>query len=533
MSFSLSWLDWVVCLAGLGASIFIGLRLASRTHASENSAGFFLAGRRLTWPIIGASLFATNIGAEHLVGLSGDANRYGLCAGTVELTTAICLGFACSIMFPYYIRTKVFTIPEFLEMRYNRTARTFFSGLMLAICIMTKMAFHLYAGALVLNGLLGWRVMPVVALTGLIIAIITIKGGFTAVAYTDSIQAAIMILGCGLMLFIGLHKVGGWHTLVATMPAAMSIAKPYTDPNYPFWGIIAGAFYGGIFYWGMDQVNVQRVLGARDLPQARWGSMFATLLKFTPVFIFAVPGVIAAALYPGKESKLTFVTLLNELLPVGIRGLVLAALLASLIGSNLSVMNSVSTLVVRDFVLHFRPQSSDRAQVFFGRVAIAVAAGLGVVAAYLVYTTPDGLYKYLQTISIYLVMPITPAIVFGVISKRVTVKGAIASVLTGLVLATIFVADQLMPSAEGAKVFPWLHTNLTLNYTYRGLWGTILITLVLFAASAFSMKSDPAKLDKVTIKWGGALEPFSGIRDWRLHLAILSLGTIAVYWWLW
>ena len=189
--------------------------------------------------------------------------------------------------------------------------------------------------------------------------------------------------------------------------------------------------------------------------------------------------------------------------------------------------------MVRDFVLHFRPLSSDRAQVFFGRVAIAVAAGLGVVAAYLVYTTPDGLYKYLQTISIYLVMPITPAIVFGVISKRVTVKGAIASVLTGLVLATIFVADQLMPSAEGAKVFPWLHTNLTLNYTYRGLWGTILITLVLFAASAFSMKSDPAKLDKVTIKWGGALEPFSGIRDWRLHLAILSLGTIAVYWWLW
>ena len=164
-------------------------------------------------------------------------------------------------------------------------------------------------------------------------------------------------------------------------------------------------------------------------------------------------------MFPGRESKTTFVTLLNELLPVGIRGLVLAALLASLIGSNLSVMNSVSTLVVRDFVLHFRPQSSDRAQVFFGRVAIAVAAGLGVVAAYLVYTTPDGLYKYLQTISIYLVMPITPAIVFGVISKRVTVKGAIASVLTGLVLATIFVADQLMPSAEGAKFFPWLHTN--------------------------------------------------------------------------
>jgi SSS family solute:Na+ symporter len=335
------------------------------------------------------------------------------------------------------------------------------------------------------------------------------------------------------MLLVGLHRVGGWHTLVAAMPVGMRIAKPYNDPNYPFWGIIAGAFYGGIFYWGMDQVNVQRVLSARDLQQARWGSMFATLLKFTPVFIFAVPGVIAAVLFPGREAKTTFVTLLNELLPVGIRGLVLAALLASLIGSNLSVMNSVSTLVVRDFVLHFRPQSSERAQVFLGRVAIAVAAALGVVAAYLVYTTPGGLYKYLQTISIYLVMPITPAIVFGIISKRVTVKGAIASVITGLVLATIFVADQLISAAEGIKLFPWLHTSLTLNYTYRGLWGTIAISLVLFAVSAITTRSDPAGLGKVTIQWGGAMEPFSGIRDWRLHLAILSVATIAVYRWLW
>jgi len=533
MGFTLTALDWVVCLLGLTGSIVVGLRLAARFHSSESSEGFFLAGRRLTWPIIGASLFATNIGAEHLVGLSGDSYRYGLCAGTVELTTAICMAIAISILYPYYIRNRVFTIPEFLEMRYNRTARTFFSGLMLVICIMTKMAFHLYAGALVLHGLLKWDVMPVVAITGAVIAAITIMGGFTAVAYTDSIQAAIMILGCGLMLLIGLHRVGGWHQLMVAVPAAMRIAKPYDDPNYPFWGIIAGAAYGGIFYWGMDQVNVQRVLGARDLNQARWGAVFATLLKFTPVFIFAVPGVIALALFPGREAKTTFVTLLNELLPTGIRGLVLAALLASLIGSNLSVMNSVSTLVVRDFVLHVRPRSSERAQVFFGRIAIAVTAALGVAAAYLVYITPDGLYKYLQTISIYLVMPITPAILFGIVSKRVTVKGAIASVLSGLVLATIFVADQLMPVAKSAQVFPWLHSKLTLNYTYRGLWGTIAITIVLFAVSAFTERIDPARLKKLTIDWGGPADPFRGLSDWRLQLVVLSLATIGLYWWLW
>jgi len=533
MSFSLTPLDWAVCLLGLCGSVFIGLRLAVRAHASESSEGFFLAGRRLTWPIVGASLFATNIGAEHLVGLSGDAYRYGLCAGAVELTTAICMAMAASILYPYYIRNRVFTIPEFLEMRYNRAARAFFSGLMLAICVMTKMAFHLYAGALVLHGLLGWNVMSVVALTGVIIAIVTIIGGFTAVAYTDSIQAGIMILGCGLMLLIGLHKVGGWHTLVNTVPVAMSIHRPYDDPTYPFWGIIAGAVYGGIFYWGMDQVNVQRVLGARNLDQARWGVMFATLLKFAPVFIFAVPGVIALVLFPGREAKTTFVTLLNELLPSGIRGLVLAALLASLIGSNLSVMNSASTLVVRDFLLHFRPRSSERMQVLFGRLAIAGMAVLGTAAAYLVYTTPEGLYKYLQTISIYLVMPITPAILFGILSKRVTVKGALASVLTGLVLATIFVVDQLTPVAKAAKLFPWLHTKLTLNYTYRGLWGTIAIVIVLFAVSAFTQRVDPARLEKITIKWGGPAERFRGLSDWRLHLVILSLATVAVYRFLW
>jgi solute:Na+ symporter, SSS family len=533
MSLSLTPLDWIICLLVVGASVFLGLHLALRARATDNSANFFLAGRRLTWPIVGASLFATNIGAEHLVGLSGDAYRYGLSAGTVELTTCICLGFACAVLFPYYLKNKVFTIPEFLEMRYNRMARVFFSALMLVICIMTKMAFHLYAGGLVLNGLLGWNVMSVVALAGLVVAIVTMIGGFTAVAYTDSLQSAIMIGGCGLMLWIGLSRVGGWQALLQAAPAAMSIAKPYDDPNYPFWGVILGAIYGGTFYWGADQVNVQRVLGARDLQQARWGSMFAVLLKLSPVFIFALPGVIAHVLFPGREAKTTFVTLLNELLPPGLRGIVLAALLASLISSNLSVMNSVSTLVVRDFIVHLRPKTSERAQVFFGRIAIAVAGVLGVMAAYLCYTTPDGLYKYLQTISIYLVMPITPAIVFGIMSKRVTVQGAIVSVMAGVLLAVIFVADQLVGPGVGALWLPWLHTKLTLNYTYRGLWGTLLTTATLFLVSAFTPKVPAERLTNLTIDWKTRAEQWSGLFDWRLQLAVLSVVTAGLYIWLW
>lgn len=529
---SLSALDLVICCVAVVASIAAGLTIAIRKGASESSSQFFLAGRRLSWPLVGASLFATNIGAEHLVGLSGDAYRYGLSAGAVELTTCICLGVACALLFPHYIRARVYTIPEFLELRYNRAARVFFSGLMLVVCIMTKLAFHLYAGALVLRSLLGWDVMPTVMLMGACVAAITIVGGFTAVAYTDSIQTAIMIAGCGLMLCVGLVKIGGWHALIARMPVAMHVARPYDDPNYPFIGILLGALYGGVFYWGMDQVNVQRVLGARDLGEARRGAMFATLLKLSPIFIFALPGVIAAALYPGHDAKTTFITLLNNLLPTGVRGLVLAALICALIGSSLSVMNSISTLIVRDFLVAFHKDSSEKTQVLLGRAAILATTPLAVAAAYLIYTTPEGLYKYLQAVSIYLVMPVTPAIFFGIVSKRINFQGAVASAITGSLIASMFVADQLM-TVSGARIFPFLHHKLTLNYTYRGLWGTLVTTAVLFIVSNLTRSPEPASIKGLTVDWHMRIPAFKGLSDWRLHLALLALATVAIYAWLW
>jgi SSS family solute:Na+ symporter len=534
MSFSLGLVDWAICLVVLSSSILLGLYLAVGKKSSADSSRFFLADRSLSWPLVGASLFATNIGAEHLVGLSGDAYRYGLSAGTVELTTFWCLGFAAMFLFPVYIRNRVFTTPEFLETRYHPAARVLFSGLMLAISITTKMAFHLYAGALVLHGLIGWNVMNVVWLMGIVAACVTIVGGFTAVAYTDSIQTGIIILGCTVMVFTGLHRVGGWHELALRVPQAIHIAKPYDDPNYPFWGVMLTAVYAGTFYWGVDQVNVQRVLGARNIEQARWGAMFTVLLKLWPVFIFALPGVVALALFPGRDSKTTFVTLLNELLPTGMRGLLLAALLASLIGSTLSVMNSVSTLAVRDFVLHFRPRTSEASQVLLGRFAIGAAALFGIMAAYAVYKTPDGLYKYLQAVTLYLELPVAPAIVFGILSKRVTATGALASVLVGSVFGIAFVTDQLIGPRAGSRLFPLLHGGpLTLNYAYRGLWGTLAATVTLFAVSSFTRKTDPAKLERLTINWKAQAERFRGIFDWRLQLAVLTATTVVLYWILW
>jgi SSS family solute:Na+ symporter len=536
MTLSLSYLDWSVFIIVMGGSLAFGLYMSFIKKAGKNSSNFFLGGRSIIWPIVGASMFATNIGAEHLVGLSGDSYRYGLSAGSVELTCAITLGFACAVLFPYYMKNKIFTIPEFLELRYNRRARTFFSGLMLIISIMTKLAFTLFAGALVMNSILGWNVMTTVFYIGMIVAIFTIIGGFTAVAYTDAIQVIIMIGGSATMMFIGLHKVGGWHALVTRVPEMISIAKPYNDPVYPFWGIIATAFYAGIFYWGIDQVNVQRVLSAPDLKNARWGAMFATLLKLLPVFIFALPGVIAYALYPGElqgdATKQTFVLLLNKLLPQGLRGLLLASLMAALTTSLIAVLNSVSTLVVRDFILEFKPDIPEKKQVSLGRIIILLVSFLGFGAAYLVYKNEEGLYKYLQTITAYLVIPVFPAIFFGIISKKVTLKGAAASVVAGIVFATIFVSDQIMGPVAGKNIFPFLHHDLTLNFGYRGLWAEILITGILFAVSAFTEKTSPEKLEMTTINYTKRIAPFEGITDWRLHLALLSLITLFLYIWL-
>jgi SSS family solute:Na+ symporter len=542
MRLNLTPADWLICIGALVFNVALGMYFALRARQKADSSSFFLAGRTLTWPIVGASLFATNIGAEHMVGLSGDSYRYGICAGTVELTTAICLGFAAAVLVPYYLKNKVFTIPEFLEIRFRPEARMCFSGLMLFICIVTKMAFCMYAGALVLQAVTGWGIMQSVLLMGVTTAIITMIGGFGVVAYTDAIHAPIMIAGSGLVLFIGLHKVGGWGALCeavrhSPVPGAMHMHKGWTDPVYPFWGVILGAVYGGIFYWGMDQVNVQRMLGARDLRQARWGAMLAVLLKLTPVFIFALPGVIALALYPHinvSDSRATFVWILDNLLPSGIRGYVLSALLGAVLSSLIAVMNSVSTMAVRDFILRFRPQTSEAGQVLLGRLAIVGAMFLGVGAAAVIAWQPEGVYKYLQTISIYLVMPLTPAIVFGILSKRVTFAGAAASFFAGLAISALFVADALLPDKAAARqLFPLLHHPITENYTYRGMWGTLVITIILFAVSAFTRKTEPAKLELTTLQWGRKLEAFQGLTDWRLHLAVLGLITVLAYWWLW
>jgi solute:Na+ symporter, SSS family len=535
MKLNLTYWDWIVLIVVLGGSMVAGVALAVRRRMGGSSEGFFLAGRRLLWPIVGLSLFASNIGAEHIVGLSGDSYRYGLKAGTVELSTVICLGMACWLLFPAYIKTGIFTIPEFLEKRYDVRARLFFSGFMIVICIMTKMAFTLFAGAAVLHSLPSFahlNIMWTVAVLAFLAAGVTMIGGFAAVAYTDAIQASIIIGGCAIMTIIGLTKVGGWSGLEASVGARLHVAAPLTDPDFPFWGILIGVVYGGLFYWGMDQVNVQRVLGARDLKQGRWGAMFAVVLKFAPLFIFALPGVIAYALDPSlthDQSKQTFVWLLNNLLPTGLRGLVLASLLAAIIASKLAVMNSVSTMVVRDFVGYFSPGMKEKRQLVIGRLVMLLTAALGVMATWLIVRTQEGLYRYLQAISFYLCVPLVPPIFWAIVNRRVNMKGAVAGVAAGLALSVLYLVDNIIPNF-GKEHLAFLHTTYTLNYTFRGLWQVLLVTAVLFLVSWLTSPPSPEKVENTVVNVWRKPEPWQGIKDWRLHCGTLALITALLYW---
>jgi len=261
--------------------------------------------------------------------------------------------------------------------------------------------------------------------------------------------------------------------------------------------------------------------------------MFAIFLKLSVIFIFALPGVIAFVLYPGHDPRMTFAVLLSELMPSGLRGLILAALIAAIVSSLDGVMNSISTLVVRDFVLRFHTGIRERTHVLLGRLTILFSMMLGIGAAYLVYITPGGVYKYFQTLGAYLFIPITPAIVFGIMSRRVTVRGAAVSVIVGVICSAFFLADEFMGPVRGAEVFPWLHTDLTTAYSYRGLWGFLLITAVLFGVSALTEKTAPEKLEKTTVDWSIPGEPFAGWSDWRLHFAGLTVLTAALYAVLW
>ena len=470
--------DWLVVLAYF--ALLFGVAWWVIRNGKETAADYFLAGRNLGWFVVGASIFASNIGSEHLVGLAGAGATSGVALAHYELH-AWCLLVLGWVFVPFYMRSMVYTMPEFLERRFSPASRWVLSLVSLIAYVITKIAVGIFAGGVVFGFLLpGMRLelgglvfnsfwigsVLVVVLTGLY----TVLGGMRAVAYTEAIQTLILVLGSVLLTVYGLSVLGGWGALRAAIdPEMFNLWKPvvpegvagtwapvretgrlawYFNTNYPWPGMLLCAPIVGLWYWCTDQYIVQRTLGALNQTQARRGTIFAAFLKLLPVFVFIIPGMIALALAKTQRgtgldvlvdasgavvpqaAQAAFPLMVREILPVGLRGIVVAGLLAALMSSLAGVFNACSTLFTIDFYSKLRPGATQAQLVWVGRVATTVMVLIGLFWIPVIQGS-RGLYDYLQGVSAYLAPPIFTVFFLGVFWKRLNAAGALSALLVG------------------------------------------------------------------------------------------------------
>jgi SSS family solute:Na+ symporter len=531
-------LDWLVVLAYFAG--LLGLAWWVFRRGKDTADDYFLASRNLGWFVVGASIFASNIGSEHLVGLAGSGATSGVALAHYELH-AWCLLVLGWVFVPFYMRSKVYTMPEFLERRFSPTARTVLSLISLVAYVLTKFAVGIFAGGIVFATLLPevhlhvlgatWNAfwigsVAVVLLTGLY----TVLGGMRAVAYTEAIQTLILVLGSALLTVFGLIKLGGWHEFRAALdPDMFNLWKPliphgvtgtwapvkeagrlawYFNGNYPWLGMLFCAPIIGLWYWCTDQYIVQRALGAPNEQTARRGSIFASYIKLLPVFIFIIPGMIALALaktgkVPALESMVgpdgkviplaaqaAFPMLVMNVLPVGVRGIVVSGLLAALMSSLAGAFNASSTLFTMDFYSRLRPSSSQHQLVWIGRVATAAMVLIALLWIPVIQGA-RGLYEYLQSVQGYLAPPIFTVFFFGLFNKRLNAKGCLAALIVGFLLGAFRLAVDtpvglhLAGYEQGyaAGSFLWIVNNIYFQY-YSLL--VFLVSVVVMVAVSYA-----------------------------------------------
>ncbi len=491
----MSGVDFVVIVLYFLLVLGIGVYYSRRT---SDSTEYFLAGRNVGWVAIGASLFASNISSEHFIGLAGTGSNSGLAVGHFEWLAAFIVLFLGWIFVPFYLKSGVFTMPEFLERRYGRASRMYLTSVSIIAYVITKISVTLFAGGLLLNKILGWDMMTSAIVLIIVTGVYTIAGGLSAVIYTELIQTFILIGGAITLTLLGLNEVGGFSGLQASLPPEFfSMFKAMDHPDFPWTGIIFGAPILGIWYWCTDQFIVQRVLSGKNINHARSGAIFAGFLKILPVFILVLPGLISAALFgtTGDEAYPTMVT--SYLLPSGIKGIVIASLLAALMSSLASCFNSTSTLFTIDFYKNFRQDASETELVLVGRLATTVMVILGVLAVPLITMLSSQLFVYLQSVQAYISPPIAAVFLVGIFWGRANSKGAISALGTGAVLGAIrFILELVVKSGTSLGSFEWYATMNFLHFAVL-LFGISLA--VLFVVSLTTSAPDKTRIAGLTM----------------------------------
>jgi len=538
---TLSFWDWATI--GIYFAILLGIAWWVILKSRDTADDYFLAGRNLGWFIIGASIFASNIGSEHLVGLAGSGATDGVAMAHYELH-AWCLLVLGWVMVPFYIRSRVFTMPEFLEKRFSPTARWVLSIISLVAYVLTKIAVGIFAGGIVFSVLLPdlsflgldsfWiGSILVIVLTG----VYTILGGLRAVAYTEAVQTIILVVGSVLVTFFGLKALGGWGRLreicgsdmfnlwKPLVPAGIEgtwapVKEPtrmawYFNDNYPWLGMLFCAPIIGLWYWCTDQYIVQRALGAPNEKTARRGSICASFFKLLPVFIFIVPGMICFALAAsGKVAEIqqtllgpngtvdramaqkAFPLLVMTVLPAGVRGIVVAGLLAALMSSLSGVFNASSTLFTMDFYSKLRPQASQHRLVWVGRVATTVMVLIGLLWIPVI-RGGRGLYDYLQGVQAYLAPPIFVVFFLGVFMRRLNSKGCLAALVIGFLLGLFRLAVDTPVKLFGSftykqGTFLWIVNNIFFQY-----YSLVIFVVCVVVMIAVSYLTEPPSYEKI------------------------------------
>ena len=434
---TMSTIDYGILATYLGFVLCLGLWFA-RKDDNSNEEDYFVAGRSLGWFAVGASLFASNISSEHIIGLATDGFRTGLAVGNYEWGACVILLILGAIFVPFYLGAKIQTMPEFLEKRFGKGAKFYLSIVTIIANILVRISVALFAAGLVFENLFGVNMWVGIIVLAIFTVIYTIYGGLKAVVYTDALQAVILLLGTALVSYIALDKVGGWESLkLAVQASDFDLVRPASDKEMPWVGLVLGVPILGIWYWCTDQVIVQRVLGAKSIHDARMGCVFASLLKILPVFLFVLPGLCARVLFPETDAKDIYPVMFNNLMPIGVKGIVAAALIAALMSSIDSTLNSTGALVSLDIYKHFKPNASNEQLIRVGRIVTLVVCAFGV-AWVKVVMNAESLFQYLQQVNAAIAPPIAMTFLVGVFWKRANHAGALSCLIGGLIVGILF-----------------------------------------------------------------------------------------------
>lgn len=475
---------WDLVVLVLYFLVIIGVAAWVALQKNKSSEDYFLAGRHVGWFVIGTSIFASNIGSEHVVGLAGTGFESGTPMAHYELHAWIVLLLGW-LFLPFYMRSGVFTTPEFLEKRFDERSRWFLSLFSIVAYVLTKVSVTIYAGGIVVSELLDipfwYGAIGIVIFTG----IYTIIGGLRAVVYTEAFQAIILIVGSSIITWLGLQEVGGWgqlrETVTAVSPDHFDMWRPMSDPDFPWTGLLIGGSITGIWYWCTDQYIVQRTLAANNIKIGRRGAIFGAYLKLLPILIFLVPGIIALALsiqqpnvYQVTQADRAFPMLVTTLLPTGLKGLVAGGLMAALMSSLASVFNSCSTLITMDIYKKLRPDHSEAEFIRVGRIATTIIVILGIIWIPIMGRIGGGvMYQYLQNVQSYIAPPVTTIFLMGILWKRVNANAAIATLMAGLVLLVLRLGSEIyyQPEiAQGVEINALLFSFATINFSHMAIF---------------------------------------------------------------